>query len=129
MAHFGRDFRIDKKGAIDLVTDVDVEIEREFRAMIAERFPDHAVLGEEFGAGGRRARSRITAGSSTRSTARRTTRTACRSSARRWRSKSTGEPVVAAMYDPNRQELFTAERGQGALAERPASARLGRGSR
>jgi myo-inositol-1(or 4)-monophosphatase len=25
-----------------------------------------------------------------------------------------GEPVVAAVYDPNRRELFTAERGQGA---------------
>ena len=51
MAHFGRDLRVDKKGAIDLVTEIDIEIERGFRAMIAERFPDHAVLGEEFGAG------------------------------------------------------------------------------
>ena len=25
-----------------------------------------------------------------------------------------GEPIVAAIYDPNRRELFTAERGQGA---------------
>ena len=40
--------RVDKKGAIDLVTEVDLQIEREFRAMIAERFPDHVVLGEEF---------------------------------------------------------------------------------
>ena len=51
MAHFGREFRVDKKGVIDLVTEIDIEIERGFRAMIAERFPDHAVLGEEFGAG------------------------------------------------------------------------------
>ena len=40
--------RVDKKGAIDLVTEIDLQIEREFRAMIAERFPDHVVLGEEF---------------------------------------------------------------------------------
>ena len=39
---------VSKKSAIDLVTDVDVEIERGFRAMIAERFPSHHVLGEEF---------------------------------------------------------------------------------
>ena len=49
MAHFGRELRIDKKGAIDLVTEIDVEVERAFRALIAERFPEHAVLGEEFG--------------------------------------------------------------------------------
>ena len=48
MAHFGREMRVDKKGAIDLVTEIDLQVEREFRAMIAERFPGHAVLGEEF---------------------------------------------------------------------------------
>ena len=44
-------FRVDKKGAIDLVTEVDLECERMCRAVIAERFPDHDVLAEEFGAG------------------------------------------------------------------------------
>src|SRR5580765_3177084 len=48
MAHFGGAMRIDKKGAIDLVTEIDLRVEREFRALIASRFPDHAVLGEEF---------------------------------------------------------------------------------
>lgn len=38
---------IQKKGAIDLVTEIDLRVEREFRALIAERFPGHAVLGEE----------------------------------------------------------------------------------
>jgi len=49
MAKFGGDFRVDKKGAIDLVTEVDVEVERMFRALVAERFPDHQVLAEELG--------------------------------------------------------------------------------
>src|SRR3954451_24947414 len=49
MAQFGHAFHIGKKGTIDLVTEVDVAIERMFRAMIAERFPDHQVLAEEFG--------------------------------------------------------------------------------
>ena len=49
MAQFGGDFQIDKKGTIDLVTEVDVAVERMFRAMIAERFPDHQVLAEELG--------------------------------------------------------------------------------
>src|SRR5437868_13988851 len=49
MARFGGDVRIDKKGAIDLVTDVDVAVERRFRALIGERFPDHQILAEELG--------------------------------------------------------------------------------
>ena len=47
MAHFGSDLRVDKKGAIDLVTEIDLRVEREFRALIASRFPTHVVLGEE----------------------------------------------------------------------------------
>ena len=47
MAHLGTEMNITKKGAIDLVTDVDVEIETMFRQMIATRFPDHDVLAEE----------------------------------------------------------------------------------
>ena len=49
MSRFGTPVRVDKKGTIDLVTEVDVAIERSFRAMIATRFPGHAVLGEEMG--------------------------------------------------------------------------------
>ena len=49
MERFGGTFQIDKKGAIDLVTDVDVAVEKMFREMVAERFPDHQVLAEEFG--------------------------------------------------------------------------------
>ena len=40
---------MDKKGTIDLVTEVDLAVERMFRALIAERFPDHQVLAEEMG--------------------------------------------------------------------------------
>jgi len=46
IAKFNTGVRIEKKGAIDLVTEVDLEVERMFRAMIAERFPDHDVLAE-----------------------------------------------------------------------------------
>src|SRR5688572_2642276 len=47
MASFGGTLRVDKKGAIDLVTEVDVAVERMLRGLIAERFPDHSVLAEE----------------------------------------------------------------------------------
>jgi myo-inositol-1(or 4)-monophosphatase len=115
MAHFGSDdLRIDKKGTIDLVTEIDLQVEREFRAMIAERFPDHVVLGEEFEAQGDRD-----------SAARYvwlfdpvdgTTNYAhglpifCSSLA----LEIDGELAVGAVYDPTRKELFTAQRGAGA---------------
>ena len=114
LAGLGGDLRIDKKGAIDLVTEMDLAIERAFRAMIAERFPGHAVLGEEFEASGDRDAAQgfcwvldpIDG----------TTNYAhgvpifCASLA----LEIDGNAVVAAVYDPNRRELFTAERGAGA---------------
>jgi myo-inositol-1(or 4)-monophosphatase len=115
MAHFGGPMRIDKKGAIDLVTEVDVAVERMFRALIAERFPDHVVLGEE-----------LQQDDLMRHTAPGycwvfdpidgTTNFAhglpifCASLG----LELDGEAIVAAVYDPTRRELFTAEKGQGA---------------
>src|SRR5690606_12090180 len=49
MARFNTGVRVEKKGDIDLVTEVDLEVERLIRALIHERFPDHDVLGEEMG--------------------------------------------------------------------------------
>ena len=112
MAHFGREFRVDKKGVIDLVTEIDIEIERGFRAMIAERFPDHAVLGEEFGAGDSPGASRPIAGCSIDGTTNYAHGLPIFCSSLAFEVDS--QPVVAAIYDPTRRELFTAERGQGA---------------
>jgi myo-inositol-1(or 4)-monophosphatase len=107
-------FRVSKKGEIDLVTEVDLECERMCRSVLAERFPDHDVLAEEFGAG-------------------RSTRAPSR-----WRwvfdpldgttNYAHGLPIycaslgleidgrtdVGAVYDTSRRELFTAVRGEGA---------------
>jgi len=47
LAHFRKQLDVRKKGPIDLVTAADVAAEREFRALIERRFPDHVVLGEE----------------------------------------------------------------------------------
>lgn len=105
---------VEKKGAIDLVTQIDHEAERMFRALIQDRFPDHAVLAEEFVArGDRERRARYTwvfdpvDG---------TTNYAhglpifCSAAS----LEIDGRPMVAAVYDPSRRELFTAERGRGA---------------
>ena len=113
LAQFGTDMRIDKKGTIDLVTEVDVAIERMFRAMIAERFPDHQVLAEEFGGS-----ATVPAGPCwVFDPIDGTTNFAhglpifCSSLA----LEIDGRAEVAAIYDPTRKELFTAERGGGAF--------------
>lgn len=112
MARFGREIRVDKKGTIDLVTEVDVAVEREFRAVIGARFPEHAVLAEELG-GSRD----VPAGYCwVFDPIDGTTNFAhglpvfCSSLA----LELNGRAEVAAVYDPTRKELFTAERGAGA---------------
>jgi myo-inositol-1(or 4)-monophosphatase len=114
MAHFGGEMRVDKKGAIDLVTEIDLEVERGFRALIAERFPGHVVLGEEFSS--QRDLDAVSDHCWVFDPVDGTTNYAhglpifCSSLA----LEIAGVPTVAAIYDPSRRELFTAERGQGA---------------
>ena len=110
IAKFGTGVRVQKKGAIDLVTEVDLEVERMFRALVAERFPDHDVLAEEMDVASRGARHRWVFDPLDG-----TTNFAhgvpifCASLA----LEIDGRAVVAAVYDPNRKELFTAEAGVG----------------
>lgn len=114
MARVGAAMRIEKKGVIDLVTETDREIEREFRDLIARRFPRHDVLGEEYSAAGER--QHVPEFCWLFDPIDGTTNFAhglpifCSSAA----LEINGQAVVAAVYDPNRRELFTAERGRGA---------------
>ena len=108
-------FRVDKKSSIDLVTEVDFECERMCRAVLADRFPEHDVLGEE-----------LSPDAPATSTSRYrwvydpldgTTNYAhglpifCSSLA----LEIDGQAAVGAVFDPSRDELFTAERGVGAF--------------
>lgn len=113
MAQLGQAFRIDKKGTTDLVTEVDLAVERMFRELIAARFPDHQILAEELGGA-----AAIPPGPCwVFDPIDGTTNYAhgvpifCASLA----LEIDGVPEVAAVYDPNRKELFTAERGGGAF--------------
>jgi myo-inositol-1(or 4)-monophosphatase len=112
MAHFGTALKIDKKGAIDLVTEVDVAVEQMFRGMVAERFPDHVVLAEELGGG------ELPAGrpcwifdplDGTTNYAH-----GFPVFASSLALEIDGRVVVGAVYDPTRKELFTATLGGGA---------------
>jgi myo-inositol-1(or 4)-monophosphatase len=113
LERFGTDVRIDMKGSIDLVTEVDLAIEREFRSRIAERFPEHKVLGEEMGGSPTAPEGPCWVFDPIDGT----TNFAhglpifCSSLA----LEVDGVAEVAAVYDPTRRELFTAERGGGAF--------------
>ena len=113
MAKFGGDFRVDKKGTIDLVTEVDVEVERMFRTLVSERFPDHQVLAEELGGAEIAPRGPCWVFDPIDGTTNFTHGLPifCASLA----LEIDGAAEVAAIYDPTRKELFTAERGGGAF--------------
>src|SRR5437764_3172944 len=109
MSRFGGTLQIAKKGAIDLVTEVDVAVEQMFRDLIAERFPDHKILAEEMGGA-----ATVPAGPCwIFDPIDGTTNYAhgvpifCASLA----LEIDGVAELAAVYDTNRKELFTAERG------------------
>jgi myo-inositol-1(or 4)-monophosphatase len=120
MARFGRDVGVRKKGAIDLVTEVDLEVEGMFRRTIGARYPTHEILAEELGASSGTG-SRPAGGEDHRycwvfDPIDGTTNFAhgipifCAALG----LEIDGRIDVAAVYDPTRRELFTAERGLGA---------------
>lgn len=114
--HFGGPLDVQFKGTVDLVTQAD----RAAEALIAERlrsaFPDHRLMGEE----GARATSDEAAASPFRwliDPLDGTTNFAhgLPTFAVSIALEASGIPVIGVVYDPMRDELFTARRGQGAL--------------
>jgi myo-inositol-1(or 4)-monophosphatase len=112
--YFRQNIAISKKGPIDLVTAADLEVEREFRRLIAERFPSHLVLGEEQGSGesnppASRYRWIIDPIDGTTNFAHGLAIFCCSIAL-----EIDGRVAVGAVYDPIAEELFTAELGEGA---------------
>jgi myo-inositol-1(or 4)-monophosphatase len=113
MASFGRGIHVSKKGTIDLVTEVDLAVEQMLRHLIAARFPDHCILGEEFGGSGLAPQAPCWIFDPIDGTT----------------NYAHGLPIFCAslaleidertelgvVFDPTRQELFTCERGGGAF--------------
>jgi myo-inositol-1(or 4)-monophosphatase len=113
MAQFGTRLQISKKADIDLVTDVDLAVERMCAEVLAERHPDHRLVGEEFGAA---AIANLPGHCWVFDPIDGTTNYAhglpifCSSLA----LQVDGVLEIGAVLDPTRRELFLAERGQGA---------------
>lgn len=107
----GERLNVRHKGRIDLVTEVDVACEKELRRVIWGDWPEHAVLGEEGGrSGDNPALWIVDPLDGTRSFAHGYPMV-CVSVA----LEIQGQVEVGVVYDPLRDELFHAIRGQGAF--------------
>lgn len=107
-----KDFYVRHKGEIDLVTEVDIACEEAIVKIIRAAFPDHGILAEE--------NEKETGGSANRWLIDPLDGTVnyahgfpiyCASVA----LESGGEIITGAVYDPERDEMFTATRGGGAF--------------
>jgi myo-inositol-1(or 4)-monophosphatase len=127
MASFGRDdLRVDKKGRIDLVTDVDVAVERMCRDLLRERFPYHRIQAEELPDGG--ALGPVDEADDPASRADGARHCWVLDPIDGTSNYAHGLPIfscslaleidgviqIGVVLDPTRPELYTAERGQGA---------------
>ncbi len=102
--------KIDSKGRNDFVTDIDRKAEEEIIATVRKSYPDHAFLGEESGRSGESdyvwiidpldGTTNFLHGFPTFSVS--------------IAVQHKGRLEQAVIYDPSRQELFTASRGDGA---------------
>ena len=120
MARLGHDVQINKKGVIDLVTQVDVEVETMGREIIRERFPTHTVLAEELPNEPESPSGHTWIFDPIDGTVNfaHGLPIFCSSLA----LEVDGRLEIGAVFDPNHQELFVAERGGGArLNGRPLS--------
>ncbi|MGE5674687.1 MAG: inositol monophosphatase family protein [Mycobacterium leprae] len=94
----------------DLVTEVDKAVEQAVRAQILGRFPDHGFVGEEGGGGWEQEFTWVLDPLDGTTNFAHTLPNFCTSLAC-YRGQ---EALVGAIYDPNRDELFTARAGGGA---------------
>ena len=110
--YFRGEAEVRKKGRIDLVTAADLEAERMFRDLVGRRFPSHVVVGEEAGLAAAPAgefRWILDPVDGTTNFAHGLALFSVSIAL-----EIAGELTVGVVYDPIGEELFTAERGQGA---------------
>src|ERR1700758_1737873 len=105
--------KIDTKGRNDFVTDIDRKAEAEIIATVRRSYPDHAFLAEESGRAGESEYVWIIDPLDGTTNFLHGFPTFAVSIAVQYR----GRLQHAVVYDPSRQELFTASRGVGAQLE------------
>jgi myo-inositol-1(or 4)-monophosphatase len=121
MEYFRRRVKIEYKGEADLVTEADRSSEALIIRRVREQFPTHAVLGEESGSVA--ARSASSAGyrwfvdplDGTTNFAHGFPVFCVSLGIERRNAQGKAERVAGVVYDPTRDELFSAELGRGAF--------------
>jgi myo-inositol-1(or 4)-monophosphatase len=115
MHHFNQHIKIEYKGDADLVTAADRGAEKLIRERIRQNWPSHDVLGEEQGLtdSGSEYRWYVDPLDGTTNFAHGYP-VFCVSMAIERRLPDSAERVAAVIYDPTRDELFSAELGKGA---------------
>src|SRR5882762_8503135 len=115
LQHFQRGIKIEYKGDADLVTAADRAAEKLIRERITQQFPSHDVLGEEQGLTdqGGDYRWYVDPLDGTTNFAHGYPVFAV-SMALEHRESGQGRRIAGVVYDPTRDEIFTAELGKGA---------------
>ena len=111
-SYFGGDFRTSYKGEMNLVTQADTESEQEVISILQRRLPDVSILAEESGAQDADVRRRFIIDPLDGTT---NFAHAYAMFAVSIGYEEDGRVVAGVVYDPVREELFTAEHGQGAF--------------
>src|ERR1700724_3613550 len=114
MTYFNQGLKIEYKGDADLVTAADRAAETLIRERVTKQFPSHDVLGEEQGLNERGGEYRwyVDPLDGTTNFAHGYPVFAV-SMAVEHRESEQGRRVAGVVYDPTRDELFTAEQGRG----------------
>lgn len=109
-SHYGRAHQIEHKGVIDLVTETDMESEAFILRELARHYPSHSVVAEESGAAGDNTAQRwyIDPVDGTTNFAHHIPVFAVSMA-----YEENGRLTMGVIYEPMRDELFTAERGGG----------------
>jgi len=109
--HFGASHDIQYKGESNLVTEIDLACEYAIKQIVFEKWPDHAFLGEEGGSKGSGEYLWIVDPLDGTTNYAHNYPHFCASVA----LQKGGQIVAGAVYDPMRDELYTAKRGDGAF--------------
>src|SRR6202451_137114 len=116
MDHFHQHLKVEYKGEADLVTAADRAAEAMIRDRIRQRWPGHDVLGEEQGLSdqGSEYRWYVDPLDGTTNFAHGYPVFCVSIALERQGLEQKGERIAAVVYDPTRDELFSAEPGRGA---------------
>lgn len=111
-SYYGGDFRIAFKGELDLVTQADTESEARVLSILRSRLPDVSILAEESGVSDRDTEQRFIVDPLDGTT---NFAHAYPMFAVSIGYEEAGRVRAGVVYDPIREELFTAEQGRGAF--------------